>query len=254
VRQQAAATRSPQTVAGARLGERPVVTYALIAVNLAFFVVTALQASAVMTVTQSSLFARGALVPDLFADGEWWRAVSSGFLHVGLLHIAVNMFSLYFLGLSLERILGRVRFAVVYGLSLLGGSAAVLLFSAPFVPTAGASGAIFGLMGALLVTVRRLRYDPRQLIAILAINVFISFQSPSISWQAHLGGLVVGAAVGAIMVYPPREQRQRWQLLGSIGVGVVLVAVMAARVPSLPHQYCSIEATPTTTYLVPCGS
>ncbi|MBM9468458.1 rhomboid family intramembrane serine protease [Nakamurella leprariae] len=241
-------------MSGARLGEQPVVTYALIAVNLAFFVVTALQARAVMTVTQSSLYLQGALLPELASTGEWWRVLTSGFLHVGLWHIAVNMFSLYFLGLPLERILGRVRFGVVYGLSLLGGSAAVMLFSDPLVPTAGASGAIFGLMGALLVTVRRLRYDARQLIAIVVINLIITFQVSNISWQAHLGGLVVGAAIGAVMVYPPREQRKRWQLLGSIGIGVVLIAVMAVRAVSLPHQYCSIEPTPTATYLVRCAT
>jgi membrane associated rhomboid family serine protease len=239
-------------VAGARIGERPVVTYALIAVNLAFFAVTALQARSPMYPGNSSLFLQGSLLPDLVATGEWWRVVTSGFLHVDLIHLFVNMMSLYFLGLPLERILGRVRFGVVYGLSLLGGSAAVMMFSDPLGPTAGASGAIFGLMGALLITVRRLRFDARQLVVILAVNLFISFQLPSISWQAHLGGLVIGAVVGALMVSPPREQRQRWQLFGSLGVGVLLIAVIAVRIPTLPQQYCSIDRTTSGTVVVPC--
>ena len=86
-----------------------------------------------------------------------------------------------------------------------------MLFSAPFGPTIGASGAIYGLMGALLVTFKRLGYDLRQLLIVVAINVYITFQFPGISWQGHLGGLVVGAIVGAAMVYPPQQSRRQWQ-------------------------------------------
>ena len=117
----------------------------------------------------------------------------------------MNMLSLYLIGVGLERILGRVRFAVVYLLSLLGGSVAVFLFSGVVTATAGASGAIFGLLGALAVTFKRLNLDLRQLGAIIVLNLVITFTAPGISWQAHLGGFVVGAIVGAAMVYPPAK-------------------------------------------------
>ena len=246
-------TVEPTTVAGSRWGQQPIVTYVLIAVNVAIFLVTAVQAGSGLDLSGSELFAQGALLPELVATGEWWRLITSGFLHLSLPHVAVNMLSLYFLGLPLERILGRGRFVVVYLLSLLGGSAAVMLFSDPLGPTAGASGAIFGLMGALVVTFRRLRYDPRQLLFIVAINLVISFSISGISWQAHLGGLAVGAAVGAVMVYPRREVRQRWQVIGSVGVLVALILVIALRVPTLPQEFCGIGSVAGQIEIVRCG-
>jgi membrane associated rhomboid family serine protease len=247
-----ASTVQPTTVAGSRYGEQPVVTYALIALNVGIFVLTAVQAGSGMQLDGSAWFAQGSLLPELVASGEWWRLLTSGFLHLSLPHVAINMLSLYFLGLPLERILGRGRFVVVYLLALLGGSAAVMLFSDPLGQTAGASGAIFGLMGALVVTFRRLRYDPRQLLGIVALNLVISFSLSGISWQAHLGGLVVGAAAGAVMVYPPRQVRQRWQVWGSVGILAALILVFALRLPTLPHDYCSMVTSGPETYLIRC--
>ena len=85
-----------------------------------------------------------------------------------------------------------------------------MLFSRRFEPTIGASGAIYGLMGALVVTFKRLGFDLRQLLVVVALNVYITFPVPGISWQGHLGGLVVGAIVGAAMVYPPQRTRTGW--------------------------------------------
>ena len=218
-----------RTVAGARVGQKPIVSIVLIAINAAFFLVTALQARSAMDLSTSSLYLRDGLIPAEVASGEYWRLLTSGFLHGNLVHIATNMISLYLLGLPLERILGRGRFLVIYLLSLLGSSVSVLLFSAPVSLTIGASGAVYGLMGALLVTFKRLRYDLRQLIVVIALNVWVTFQFAGISWQGHLGGLVVGAVVGAAMVYPPQRTRREWQWGTAFGVLVVLAALIFVR-------------------------
>src|SRR6476659_9870427 len=129
-----AGTRVPRTVAGARLGQKPVVSMTLIAINLAFFLVTALQARSAMDLSRSALYVQGGLIAAEVASGEYWRLLTAGFLHANLIHIATNMISLYILGLPLERILGRGRFVVIYLLSLLGASVSVMLFSGPFIP------------------------------------------------------------------------------------------------------------------------
>lgn len=233
--------RVARTVSGARLGAQPRITVGLIAVNIAIFAVMAAQARNVVDVTGSSLFLQGAEVPALVAQGEWWRILTAGFIHLGLLHIALNMISLYMLGLALERVLGPVRYGLVYLLSLIGGSASVMLFDLPGGASAGASGAIFGLMGGLLVAFRRLRYDMRQLVVVLGINLFITFRVSNISWQAHLGGLLVGAIVTAVMVYPPERLRKAVQVGGSIAMFVVLLAVIAVRIPAIDDYHCSVQ-------------
>ena len=230
-----------RTVAGSRLGQRPVVSMVLIGINVVAFVVTALQARSAMDLSTSELYLRGGLIPVEVASGEYWRLLTSAFLHGSLIHIATNMISLYILGIPLERILGRGRFLLIYLLSLLGSSVSVMVFGASVSLTIGASGAIYGLMGALLVTFKRLRYDLRQLLIILALNVYITFQFPGISWQGHLGGLVVGAIVGAAMVYPPQPSRRNWQWGTAIGVVVVLIGVLVVRDTQLGSWSCVYE-------------
>ncbi|HEY5882019.1 MAG TPA: rhomboid family intramembrane serine protease, partial [Nakamurella sp.] len=222
-----ATTRAPRTIASARVGSKPLVTIALIVVNLAFFLVTAVQARSGMVLSNSAIYLRGGLIPAEVASGEYWRLLTAGFLHGNLIHLATNMLSLYWLGIPLERILGRGRMLTIYLLSLLGSSVGVLLFSAPVSLTIGASGAVYGLMGALLATFRRLNLNLRPLIVVLALNVFITFSVPGLSWQGHLGGFVVGAIVGAAMVFAPRASRTAWQWGVSIGLAIVLVAVTA---------------------------
>jgi membrane associated rhomboid family serine protease len=215
----------------------------LIAINLAFFLVTALQARSAMDLSRSALYVQGGLIPAEVASGEYWRLLTAGFLHANLIHIATNMISLYILGLPLERILGRGRFVVIYLLSLLGASVSVMLFSGPFIPTVGASGAIYGLMGALVVTFKRLGFDLRQLLIVVALNVFITFQVAGISWQGHLGGLVVGAIVGAAMVYPPQSVRKQWQWGTVIAVLVVLAGLLVIKDAQIGEWYCVYDST-----------
>lgn len=210
-------TPQATTIAGATIRTgKPVVSYSLIAANVAVFL---LQASSKMVVY------RLALVPLFVAAGDWYRLVTSAFVHFGLVHLLFNMYALYILGPPLERHLGRLRFAALYGLSALGGSVLVYLFSVPTAPTAGASGAIFGLFGATAVAYKRFDLDMRWLIGLIAINLVITFSVPNISWQGHLGGLITGAVVAAAYIYAPRARRALVQ--GGVTAGLlVLFAVL----------------------------
>ncbi len=240
---EAQATQRPvRTVAGAKVGQRPIVSMILIGINLAFFLVTALQARSAMNLSLSRLYVQGSLIPAEVASGEYWRLVTAAFLHGSLIHIATNMISLYLLGLPLERMLGRGRFLTIYLLSLLGSSVSVMLFSPAFSPTIGASGAIYGLMGALVVTFKRFGFDLRQLLVVVALNVYITFQVPGISWQGHLGGLVVGAIAGAAMVSPPPAKRREWLWGTTITLVVVLVALLVYRDGQIGEWFCVYNA------------
>ncbi|MGL5810804.1 MAG: rhomboid family intramembrane serine protease [Nocardioides sp.] len=164
------------------------------------------------------------------AEGAYWEVLTSVFTHVSLLHIAFNMFALYMLGPQLESLIGRVRFLALYLLSGLGGSAAVLwLAGNPFDTTVGASGSIFGLMGGLLITIYKRGGDPRPLLVWILINAAITFTTPSISWQGHLGGFVTGLVLAGVLAYAPREHRSRVQIAGMVVVGLVLALFILAR-------------------------
>lgn len=208
------------------MGQRgqPLVTYTLIGINLLVFVVVGAQAGSMSRFSGSRIYEDSLLVPMAVAGDQWWRLVTSGFLHLSITHIALNMLALYFIGIGLERVLGAWRYLVLYLLSLLGGSAAVMVFSAYNSASAGASGAIFGLMGALLVTLKRLRLDMRQAGVVIAINVIATFTIPGISWQAHLGGLVIGALLALIFTRLPRERQQVGGVLAVALIGAGLVA------------------------------
>lgn len=234
--------RAPRTVAGAKVGQKPIVTMVLIGINVAFFLVTALQARSAMDLSRSTLYVQGSLIPAEVSSGDYFRLLTSGFLHGTLIHIATNMISLYILGLPLERMLGRWRFVTVYLLALFGSSISVMLFSSPFSPTIGASGAVYGLMGALVVTFKRFGFDLRQLLVVVALNVYVTFAVPGISWQGHLGGFVVGAIVGAAMVYPPQRSRMTWLWGTVIGVIVVLIALLIFRDGQIGEWFCVYNA------------
>jgi len=152
----------------------------------------------------------GALVPVLvLQDGQWWRIVTGAFLHGSLLHIGVNMMSLWFLGRFIELALGSWRMLLVYMVSLIAAGLGVVYFSPPMVATVGASGAIFGLFGALFAIGLKLGRPGMELvranIGILAINLIITFTVPQISWQAHVAGLLAGFALTFVVYFPPRR-------------------------------------------------
>ncbi len=184
---------------------RLLVVPALIAINVGIFLITVLQAASVSHNADARLFQQWALQPSAVANGAWWQLLTSGFLHIGPIHLAFNMIALWVIGRDLEQVLGSARFLVVYVVSLLGGSLVVFLFENPASHTAGASGAVFGLMGGLAVVLMKLRLSPRPALTIILLNVVISVAVPNISILGHLGGLAFGAAVTAAMLYlPPR--------------------------------------------------
>lgn len=175
----------------------PVVTIGLVAANVAVFVVTQ---------GRHDIIDRFGLYGPAVAGGEWWRLVTSGFVHVNLMHVGFNCLLLYQLGLLLEGALGRWRFALLYAASLLGGSAGVLLLE-PNVLSVGASGAVFGLLAAAVLGLRRRGVNPMQtgLGGLLVLNLILTFAVPGISIGAHLGGLVTGAALGSVLFRPSRH-------------------------------------------------
>lgn len=169
-----------------------------------------------------------------FADGAYWQVLTSGFTHVAVTHILFNMFALWVIGPQLELALGRTRFVALYLLSLLAGSAVVLWAAPEYQLTLGASGAIYGLFAALLIVARKVGADMRSLWALIAINVFLTFAIPNISWQGHLGGFIGGGVVAALLVYAPRGPRRTTvQVLGLVAVAAVIVIAMAARYSAL---------------------
>lgn len=175
---------------------RPLVSLVLIAVNVAAFL-PSLVAPTALGRGGNPLAADFALYGPAVANGEWWRLITSGFLHFGFMHLGFNLFALWLLGSALEPVLGRVRFTVVYFVGLLAGSAGALVLSYDAL-TAGASGAVFGLMGAVFVLQRRIGVDPWKsgIGGLLVINLLFTFLAPGISVGGHLGGLVGGAAAG----------------------------------------------------------
>jgi rhomboid protease GluP len=133
------------------------------------------------------------------AEGEWWRLITAGFLHAGLMHLLFNCLALYTLGTPFEALYGRTRYAILLLISLVAGSYASITFNAENQVSVGASGAIFGLFGALLVVGRRLGADTRSTLTLLAINTAIAIAIPNIDWRAHLGGLAGGVVIAIIL-------------------------------------------------------
>ena len=167
------------------------------------------------------------------SGGAWWQLVTSQFAHVQVLHIAFNMLALFFLGPMLENVLGRWRFLAVYLVSGMCGSAAVMLLSDPNSQTLGASGAIFGLMGALAVVALKVRGQVQSVLTWIVLNLVLTFTVGGISWEGHVGGLAGGAVMGAAMVYAPRRHRSVVQWTATGVVLVVALALIAARVVAL---------------------
>jgi membrane associated rhomboid family serine protease len=162
------------------------------------------------------------------AAGEYYRLLTSMFLHYGLLHLLMNMWALWIIGRPLEAALGPARFLALYLLSGLGGSVAVYYF-APTSLAAGASGAVFGLFAALFVVLRRLGRDTSAVIPVLVINLFLTFTVPGISIAGHLGGLIVGAAAAVALAYAPQRNRTLFQAGGVTLIASALILLTALR-------------------------
>ena len=228
------ARRAPvaRTALGARVREgRPVVTLTLVGLCVASYV---------LQLTARDLWTAHLEMAPVVGAFEPWRLLTAAFLHAdNLTHIAFNMFALWSVGPTLEHVLGRARFLALYLLAALGGSVAVVWLANPLTvewltPVRGASGAVFGLFGAFVVILRRFDRDASQIYAVLGVNLVIGFVVPGISWQAHLGGFVVGAAVAAGFAYAPRERRRTWAVVVPAVALVVLVVAVTARFATVP--------------------
>jgi membrane associated rhomboid family serine protease len=164
-------------------------------------------------------------------DGAFYRLITAMFIHYGLFHLLLNMWALWVLGRNLEAVLGPVRFLGLYLLAGLGGNVACYLID-PAAPSAGASTAIFGLFAAFFIILRRLGRDTSAIVGLIVVNLVLTFAISSISKAGHLGGLVTGALVAAVLAYAPRANRTLVQTVGCVAVLAVLMALTLAR--SLP--------------------
>ncbi|MEV7439691.1 rhomboid family intramembrane serine protease [Streptomyces sp. NPDC091204] len=232
---------APRTIAGGVVASDPhLVTKILIGINVLLFLVVLFDPS--LAVRLELIGGRYREYPGGpvhgVATGEYYRLVSSAFLHVQWWHIIGNMIALWVIGGPLEAALGRVRYLAVFLLSGLGGSALVYLLSEPYVPTLGASGAVFGLLGATVVLAKRLRYEMRPVIVMVVLMLVLTFVplggALSVSWQAHVGGLVTGALVGVGMLMPTAGRTRALVQWGTCAVVFLLVAaVILARTAEL---------------------
>jgi membrane associated rhomboid family serine protease len=217
------------------------VTYALILTNVLVFVYVLLETPrSVMGDVDAIAYRRLGLMRDLLRSsypidipdglpGQWYRLVSSGFLHYGIIHLAFNMYALYMLGQTLEPMLGRLRFGMVYFACLLGGSAGALLLQ-PHGLHGGASGAVFGLFGLIIVGYLQRGINPltTSLGGVLIVNVLLSFRG-GISFGGHLGGAVAGMICGWVMMAPAqRRVAEKWTYVTPILVGLGSIAVAVA--------------------------
>lgn len=200
----------------------PVITYAIIGICAVVFILQSLPVLGT-AVTNAIVYAGVYSTPVAF---EPWRMLTSIFAHGGILHIALNMYTLWVFGMLLEPLLGRARYAALFLISGFAGSVGVLLLADPRQPVLGASGAIFGMLGAFFVIQRRLGGSATQLLVLVAINLAIGFiPGFNIAWQAHVGGLIAGALVGLIFVETRTVRRRRLQVPLLVVLSVVLVAV-----------------------------
>lgn len=217
----------------------PVLTYILMGINVAVALggfLSGASATGGGSVGGSSLLADGSVSRFAVDEGEYWRILTAGFLHFGFLHLLFNMFSLYILGGLLEPAVGRLRFGVIYFVSLLAGSFGALLF-APNSMTVGASGAVFGLMGAAVVVMRHRGIDPMEsgLGIWIGLNLLITFTIPGISIGGHIGGLLGGVIAAALMFeLPDRVRMPRLAptlLAGAVGVLAVVGSIAVSSSP-----------------------
>jgi membrane associated rhomboid family serine protease len=238
-------TRSGRTAyGGQRSGNAARTSQVLVALNVAVWLAILATGG-----SRSSLVDRLALLPagadflvrgggqvhiDGAADGAPWQVLTADFTHVAAWHIGANMLVLWFLGPQLELAVGRLRFLGLYLLSGLGAGAAVLWLAPEHSQTLGASGSVFGLLGTLLVIAVKVRGDVRSIVTWIAANWVITILFAGyISWQGHLGGFLTGLAVGAVLVYAPRQGRTGWQAAGLALVTVVVLVLIAVRLAVL---------------------
>lgn len=219
---------------------RPLVTQVLLAMNAIALVAVILDGGTLSSAAGSELAGRGVLIAGSnvgvstigVAAGEWWRMISAGFLHEGLLHFGLNMLFLWIVGPQLERTVGHVNFAAIYVVSLLAGSAGALLID-PFAATLGASGALYGMLGALVVVQRKAGIDPWRsgLVGLILLNLMLTFTIPGISIGGHIGGLIGGLVAGFAVLEIEHRTRSPYvpaAVCAALACGFLLFGIWAA--------------------------
>jgi rhomboid protease GluP len=215
-------------------------TYLFIGINVGLFVLMwAVGGMGVMSADTRVLIEFGAKSnPEIYQLGQYWRLITSMFLHIGVAHLLFNNYALWIIGQEMEKLYGSARFAVIYTLTGLAGSVASYLYNPS--PSAGASGAIFGLFGAMATFAFKSRPDVpdsirrsviRRLLPVIAINLVITFSTQFIDQAAHIGGLIAGVLLGLLIPHKRVEERSTafgWRILMAICLGVILVSFVAA--------------------------
>jgi membrane associated rhomboid family serine protease len=227
----------PQGVARMRTGVRHaglagttgLVTRILIGINVAVYLLELAEGGTVNGVG-SEIYEKGALFGPLVAHGDWWRLITAAFLHYGPIHLGFNMFFLYWIGTPVEQYLGRTRFLLIYLASGLAGSAGALVLS-PNAITVGASGAIFGILGAALVLERQGSYVlGGSAMGLIVINLALGFVLANVSIGGHIGGLIGGAACMLVLSRFGRGHGA-YGRIGAMGIaGIVAVAALSVAI------------------------
>jgi membrane associated rhomboid family serine protease len=230
---------------GTQIGAKGYVTRTLIALNVLVAIIAFISArnsgadgqSILLSGGETPLHYWGAMLSDSAAyrtgngvaiatgvdHGAYYRLVTAMFLHYGIIHLGLNMWALWVAGRYVEAALGPLRFTALYLVAGLGGNVCVYLFAGPHTLSAGASGAIFGLFGALIVLFRRMKLSLNGILPVVVLNLILTFSIPGISWQAHIGGLVVGILLAVAMAYAPAKSRNAVQA-GATAVILVILA------------------------------
>ncbi len=226
----AADANQPRTLAGGKVAsDQHLVTKILIGINLAVYLAVLVLGDRFVDELVLIGYAFSPALGEVVgvADGESYRLLTATVLHQEVWHILFNVLGLWVIGGIVEPELGRIRYATLCLLSGLSGSALAYLVAAPNQPSLGASGVVYGLIGAWVVLARRRRHDMRPVVLFVALSLLMTFTRPGISWEAHVGGLVAGALVTYVLVHAPRARRDLVQygacgLVFLIDLGIVL--------------------------------
>jgi membrane associated rhomboid family serine protease len=215
--------RQAQATFGGRAIAKPYMTWALLGANVVMFLA---QLGFGNRFTAELMM----WTPAVAANSEYYRLITSAFLHNDFVHIGLNMWALFMVGPYLEQAFSHVRFLALYLLSALGGSVLSYWVDPLNTSSLGASGAIFGLFGAIFVVGRRLRLDLRPILVLLVINLVVTFlPGLNISWTAHVGGLITGVIVAFVLAYGPKTRRTLFQSVLMVGVLAILVGLVITR-------------------------
>ncbi|MEU6788214.1 rhomboid family intramembrane serine protease [Nonomuraea angiospora] len=224
--------RQARSTFGGSVVNTPIVTYAILALTVLVF--------GAQYLTDNAVGEALAMWPPAVAEGQYYRLVTVAFVHStgSFLHILFNGWAIFVIGPYLERAFGHLRFAAVYLLSALGGSVLGLWLDPLPTATVGASGAVFGMFGAMFVVGRKLKLDVRGITLVIGLNLVITFVMPAISglrisWTGHVGGLIVGSLLAAALAYAPKNNRTLWQVLAIVGALAVLAVLVMVRVSAI---------------------